>query len=81
MPRANEDVALRITSQIVAAQRLSSTRALQRTAAPLGSWTVQLICSRPLQPTGRFRRRSLSLVVRQKTVDSPCVQWRARVVT
>ena len=42
------------------------TRALQRTAAPLGSRTVQVICSRLLQPTGRFRRRSLSLVVRLK---------------
>ena len=31
-------------------------------AAPLGSWTVRVICSRLLQPTGRFRRRSLSLV-------------------
>ena len=36
------------------------TRALQRTAAPLGSWTVQVICQRLLQPSGRFRRRSLS---------------------
>jgi hypothetical protein len=42
------------------------TRALQRTAAPLGSWTVQVICSRLLQPTGRFRRRSLSLVVKRQ---------------
>ena len=33
----------------------------QRTAAPLGSRTVQVICQRLLQPTGRFRRRSLSL--------------------
>ena len=39
--------------------------ALQRTAAPLGSWTVRVICQRLLQPTGRFRRRSLSLVVRR----------------
>jgi hypothetical protein len=35
------------------------------TAAPLGSRTVQVICSRLLQPTGRSRRRSLSLVVRR----------------
>lgn len=34
--------------------------ALQRTAAPLGRRTVQVICLRLLQPTGRFRRRSLS---------------------
>jgi hypothetical protein len=40
------------------------TRALQRTAAPLGRRTVWVICSRLLQPTGRFRRRSLSLIVR-----------------
>jgi hypothetical protein len=53
------------------------TRALQRTAdgttvtlhrsadaAPLGSWAVPVVCQRLLQPTGRFRRRSLSLVVR-----------------
>jgi hypothetical protein len=33
------------------------------TAAPPGSWTVQVICQQLLQPTGRFRRRSLSLVV------------------
>jgi hypothetical protein len=32
----------------------------QLTAAPLGSRTVQVICPRLLQPTGRFRRRSLS---------------------
>ena len=42
------------------------TRALQRTAAPLGSWTVRIIWPRLLQPTGRFRRRSLSLVVRSR---------------
>ena len=35
------------------------TRALQR--RPLGSRTVQIICQRLLQPTGRFLRRSLSL--------------------
>ncbi len=29
------------------------------TAAPLGSRTVRIICQRLLQPTGRFRRRSL----------------------
>ena len=40
------------------------TRALQRTAAPLGRRTVRVIWPRLLQPTGRFRRRSLSLVVR-----------------
>jgi hypothetical protein len=34
------------------------------TAAPLGRRTVQVIWPRLLQPTGRFRRRSLSLVVR-----------------
>jgi hypothetical protein len=34
------------------------------TAAPLGSRTVQVICQRFLQPTGRFLRRSLSAVVR-----------------
>jgi hypothetical protein len=38
---------------------------LHLTAAPLGSWTVQVIWQRLLQPTGRFRRRSLSLVVRR----------------
>jgi hypothetical protein len=38
------------------------TLALQRTAAPLGSRTVRIICLRLLQPTGRFRWRSLSLV-------------------
>ena len=38
----------------------------QRTAAPLGSPTVQVMCQRFLQPTGRFRRRSLSLVVGRK---------------
>ena len=40
------------------------TRALQRTAARLGSRTVRIICQRLSQPTGRFRRRSLSLIVR-----------------
>lgn len=35
--------------------------ALQRTAATLGSRTVRIICRRLLQPTGHFRRRSLSL--------------------
>ena len=39
--------------------------ALQRTAAPLGSRTVRITCQRLLQPTGRFRWRSLGLVVRQ----------------
>jgi hypothetical protein len=29
----------------------------QRTAAPLGSPTVQVMCQRFLQPTGRFRRQ------------------------
>ena len=48
----------------MSSQRCGLTRALQLTAAPLGSWTVRVICSRLLQPTGRFRRRSLSLVVR-----------------
>ena len=38
-----------------------ANHALQRTAAPLGSRTVQVIWQRLLQPTGRFRRRSLSL--------------------
>jgi hypothetical protein len=33
-----------------------------QTAAPLGRRTVQVIWPRWLQPTGRFRRRSLSLV-------------------
>lgn len=33
----------------------------QRAAVPLGSWTVQMIWPRLLQPTGRFRRRSLRL--------------------
>jgi len=46
-----------------------ANHALQRTAAPLGSRTVQVICSRLLQPTGRFWRRSLSCVVR--------CRWRA----
>jgi hypothetical protein len=40
------------------------TSALQRTAAPLGSRAVRIICQRLSQPTGRFRRRSLSLVIR-----------------
>jgi hypothetical protein len=46
--------------------------------APLGSRSVQVICSRLLQPTGRFRRRSLSLLVRLKkmchllTIAVPC---------
>jgi len=37
------------------------SRALQRTAAPLGTRTVRVLCQRLLQPTGRFRRRSVSL--------------------
>ena len=36
-------------------------KTVQRTAATLGSRTVRIICQRLLQPTGRFRRRSLSL--------------------
>jgi len=36
--------------------------ALQRTAAPLGSRTVRIICQRWLQSAGRFRRRSLSYI-------------------
>ena len=43
--------------------------ALQRTTAPLGSRTVRVICQRLLRPTGRLRRQSLSLVVRQKTMN------------
>jgi len=39
-----------------AAQRLGSTRALQRTAAPPGSRAVRMICQRLLQPAGRFRQ-------------------------
>ena len=42
---------------------IRSTMVLQRPAAPLGSWTARIICPRLLQPTGRFRRRSLSLDV------------------
>jgi hypothetical protein len=38
-------------------------RALDR-AAPLGSGTVRIICQRLLQPTGRFRRQSLTLVIK-----------------
>ena len=38
-----------------------ANKTLQRTAAPLGSRTVQLICQRLLQPTGRFRRRVAEL--------------------
>src|SRR5438876_11340063 len=34
---------------------------LLRTAAPLGSRAIRVICQRLLQPTGRFRRGSLSL--------------------
>jgi len=34
-----------------------------QSAAPLGRRTVQVICPRLLQPTGRFRRRSLGLGV------------------
>jgi hypothetical protein len=41
-------------------------QSLQRTAAPQGSRTVRVIWQRLLQPTGRFRRRSLSLVVRRR---------------
>src|SRR5436190_4273701 len=36
-------------------------KTLQRTAAPLGSRAIRIICERLLQPTGRFRRGSLSL--------------------
>ena len=54
---------------ILAATRTPDARALQRTAAPLGSWTVRVIWQRPLQPTGRFRRRSLSLVVRRHSTS------------
>ena len=43
---------------------------LQRTAAPPGSRKVQVICSRLVRPTGRFRRRSLSLVVRQLRIEA-----------
>jgi len=39
-------------------------KSLERTAAPLGRRTVRVIRERRLQPTGRFRRRSLSWVVR-----------------
>jgi len=42
--------------------RLTS-RALQRTSAPLGSRTVGVIHQRLLQLTGRFRRQSVSLIV------------------
>ena len=41
---------------------------MTKTAAPLGSRTVRIICQRLLQPTGRFRRRSLSLVVRRENM-------------
>jgi hypothetical protein len=41
---------------------LRSPRALQRTTALLGSRTVRVIWQGLLQPTGRFRRLSLSLV-------------------
>ena len=34
-------------------------RALQRTAAPLDGRTVRVVFQRLMQPTGRFRRRSL----------------------
>ena len=37
------------------------TRALQQTADPLGSWTVQVIWQRLLQSTERFRRRVAQL--------------------
>jgi hypothetical protein len=40
----------------------SFSKKIQRTAATLGSRPVRIICPRLLQPTGRFRRRSLSLV-------------------
>lgn len=49
-------------SQICRRRFYGLTRALQRTAAPLSSRTVRVIWPRLLQPTGRFRRRSLSLV-------------------
>ena len=42
----------------------SPNHALRRTDAALGSQLVRVICSRLLQPTGLFRRRSLNLVVR-----------------
>ncbi len=48
------------------------TRAPQRTAAPLCSRTVRVICQRLLQPHGRFRRRSLSLVAVQLWNPSSC---------
>ena len=41
---------------------------LKRTAAPLGSRAVQIIYQRLLQPTGRFRRRSLNLIVRRQMI-------------
>jgi hypothetical protein len=41
--------------------------AMPRTAAPLGSWTIRTICRRLLQPTGRFQRLSMSLVVTPAT--------------
>jgi len=37
----------------------NAARALQRTAAPLGSRTARIIRQRLLRPAGRFRRRSL----------------------
>lgn len=40
------------------------------TAAPLCSWTVRIIWQRWLQPTGRFRRWSLSLVVGESSGDT-----------
>jgi len=42
---------------------------MERTAAPLGSRTVRVICQRLLQPTGIFRRRSLSPVVGRRLAD------------
>jgi hypothetical protein len=71
------DISNRVTKlyerrQVSAAERLSSTG--RCSAAPLGSWTVQVICSRLLQPTGRFRRRSLSLIVRQQNYSHQKMQ-------
>jgi len=56
-------IAARISGTvIIEAAFLRSPRALQRTTALLGSRTVRVIWQGLLQPTGRFRRRSLSLV-------------------
>ena len=59
--QTSETLKTKLTS--LSAQRIEFNKALHRTAAALGRRTVREMCQRLLQPTGRFRRRSLSLIV------------------